>query len=299
MAIKKRLKLRKKRFAIFIICLFLLITGSIYSIKTIIKVLNKKPNIEERGKESQIQEEQNEEESTFSKIKYYKKEYEELYKSYQTKNPNLSIEEIVTDVNIGLSNPYYENSKPAVNLNTSYILVNKYNYLEETYEPENLQEISSQYALNGMKLVSYAKDAFEEMSKAAKKEGLSIVAMSTYRDYNYQTTLYNNYAKQDGKEKADTYSGRPGYSEHQTGLAVDVYNMKESYTNFEKTKEFTWMEENAYKYGFILRYPQNKEKETGYEYESWHYRYVGKEIAEYIKNNNISYEEYYIEFIEN
>ena len=150
-----------------------------------------------------------------------------------------------------------------------------------------------------MQLVNYAKDAFEEMAKTAKKENLSIIAMSTYRSYEYQINLYNKYVKLDGKEKADTYSGRAGYSEHQTGLAVDVYNGKESYTNFEITEEFKWMQENAYKYGFILRFPKDKTKETGYDYESWHYRYVGKDIANYIHKNKISYEEYYVKYIQN
>lgn len=144
-----------------------------------------------------------------------------------------------------------------------------------------------------MKLVNYAADAFEEMAKAAEKDNYKLIAMSTYRSYDYQVTLYNNYKNSDGQEKADTYSGRPGFSEHQTGLAVDIYNGKTDYTNFEKTEEFNWMQKNAYKYGFILRFPKDKEKETGYQYESWHYRYVGKEIAKYIHNKNITLEEYH------
>ena len=194
---------------------------------------------------------------------------------------------------MNLDKPHYEFSTPANNLNTTYILVNKYYYLEENYVPENLEEISKQYALSNMKLVKEAKEAFEEMAKAAKKEGLNIVAMSTYRDYTYQTNLYDKYVKQDGKEAADTYSGRPGYSEHQTGLAVDIFNNKESYTNFHTTKEFIWMQEHSKEYGFILRFPQDKEEETGYQYESWHYRYVGLQIATYISENNITLEEYY------
>ena len=135
------------------------------------------------------------------------------------------------------------------------------------------------------------------MAKAAKKENYTIIAMSSYRSYSYQENLYAKYVKQDGKEAADTYSGRPGYSEHQTGLAVDIYNGKEDYTNFERTKEFKWMQKHAHEYGFILRFPKDKEKETGYKYESWHYRYVGKNIATIIKNKNISYEEYYVQYI--
>ncbi|MBR6948725.1 MAG: M15 family metallopeptidase [Bacilli bacterium] len=149
-----------------------------------------------------------------------------------------------------------------------------------------------------MKLVSEAKSQYEAMAKQAAKEGLKLVATSSYRSYEYQEELYNNYAKRDGKEAADTYSGRPGYSEHQTGLAVDLYNGKELYTEFEKTKEFEWMQKNAHKYGFILRFPKDKEKLTGYEYESWHYRYVGEKIATYIHDNNLCFEEYYTMFIE-
>ena len=186
----------------------------------------------------------------------------------------------------------YEDITEAINLNKTNILVNKYYYLDKDYIPNNLEKISTRYALSGMRLVSEAKVAFEDMAKSAAKENLKIVAMSTYRSYNYQVSLYNRYKRQDGIEKADSYSGRPGHSEHQTGLAVDVYNEEENYTNFEETEEFEWMQKHAHEYGFILRFPKDKENETGYIYESWHYRYVGKNIAKYIKEHKISLEEY-------
>ena len=147
-------------------------------------------------------------------------------------------------------------------------------------------------------MVKVAKEAFENLSSDAKKENLNIIAMSTYRSYNYQVNLYNRYVQQDGKENADTYSGRPGHSEHQTGLAADVYNKTETYTNFEKTKEYEWMQNHAHEYGFILRFPKDKVDETGYQFESWHYRYVGLEAAKYIKEHNISFEEYYAAIID-
>ena len=143
------------------------------------------------------------------------------------------------------------------------------------------------------------KEQFEKMATAALKENYRIRAISAYRSYQYQKGLYDSYQKQDGTSKADTYSARPGYSEHQTGLVVDIDNEKVDYSNFETTEEFNWMQENAYKYGFILRFPKDKVNETGYIYESWHYRYVGKDIAKYIHKNNISFEEYYAQFIEN
>ena len=230
------------------------------------------------------------------KISYYRKEnkerYIERYIKYQKENQSLSTEDIITQVNIGIDNPYYTNTKPSDNLNTNLILVNKYNYVTEDYIPENLEPLDTNYARSGMQLVKEAKEAFEELSQNAKENGMTILAMSSYRSYDYQVNLYNNYVKSDGQEAADTYSARAGYSEHQTGLAADVYNGEVPYTSFEETEEFTWMQENAYKYGFILRFPKDKTNITGYQYESWHYRYVGKEVAKEIHENNLTLEEY-------
>ena len=226
------------------------------------------------------------------KISYYRKENKNRYLEYQKKNKSLSLEDIITQVNIGIDKPYYTNTKPSDNLNTNLILVNKYNYVTEDYIPENLEPLDTNYARSGMQLVKDAKEAFEKLSQSAKNDGMTILAMSSYRSYDYQVNLYNNYVKTDGKEAADTYSARAGYSEHQTGLAADVYNGEVPYTSFEETEEFTWMQENSYKYGFILRFPKDKTNITGYQYESWHYRYVGKEVAKEIHENNLTLEEY-------
>lgn len=295
---KKKKKIKTKNFTIFIVCLLLIIISIVYGLKA---MENKKTpkdkdnNIEEKdnSKDKTPEKELTEMEKAKRDISYYIDENTEMYQEYRNKNKDLPIETIITNVNIGLNNDYYTNTKESKYQNTYKILVNKYNYVTENYIPENLETVSSEYSSKSLKLVSYAKEAFEEMAKAAKAENYTIRAMSSYRDYAYQNILYNNYAKKDGYEAADTYSARPGYSEHQTGLAVDVDNAKEYFTNFEKTKEFTWMQENAYKYGFILRFPANKVTETGYQYESWHYRYVGKEIAKYIHDNDLCLEEYY------
>lgn len=237
-------------------------------------------------------------EDQLKKIPYYDKSKHNRYIDYLNKNNNLSLEEIVINVNIGIDLPYYTNTKPANNLNTNIILVNKYNYLTESYVPDKLEPIDIKYARAGMKLVSDAKIAFEQLAEDAKKDNMNIIAMSSYRSYSYQSNLYNNYVKSDGVEAADTYSARAGFSEHQTGLAVDVYNGKIAYTSFEQTEEFKWMQENAHKYGFILRFPKDKVNITGYQYEAWHYRYVGTKIAEIIKRNQITLEEYYVKEIE-
>lgn len=227
-------------------------------------------------------------------ISYYKKEYKERYDNYKKKNKELSNEDVITRVNIGLDNSYYTNTYKTPYPNKDYILVNKYIYLGEDYVPDNLEDISTNYSRSGMRLVSSAKDAFETLAEQALKDNKKVIAMSSYRSYQYQVNLYNRYVANEGVNAADTYSARPGYSEHQTGLCVDVYDGVIDYTNFEKSDSYNWMMDNAYKYGFILRYPKGKENITGYQYESWHYRYVGKKIAKYIHDNDITFDEYYV-----
>lgn len=302
---KKKIKIKKKNFAIFIIVIILLIYSFGQIIFLTIKLISsedkpiqvekspkkEKKELTEEEKKLQILNNINEE------ITYFNKDFLDRYIQYKENHSTLSDEQIIKDVNMNLDILPYENTKEAQNINTEKVLVNKHYHLSEDFVPDNLITINQQYALSDMKLVEVAAKAFESMAKNAKKEKLNIVAMSSYRSYEYQVNLYNRYKKEDGQEKADTYSGRPGYSEHQTGLAVDVYNNVENYTNFEKTKEYTWMQEHAHEYGFILRFPKEKEQETGYQFESWHYRYVGAEAATYIKENNISFEEYYATII--
>lgn len=153
----------------------------------------------------------------------------------------------------------------------------------------------------GSGLTSETKAAFEKMQAAAKEDGIQIHIQSGYRSYQTQNTIYNNYVKRDGKVKADTYSARAGHSEHQTGLAFDVCSHDLDgqdaciNDNFNNTEQAKWLSANAYKYGLILRYPEGKTDETGYKYESWHFRYVGVELATKLYNNGdwITLEDYY------
>ena len=150
----------------------------------------------------------------------------------------------------------------------------------------------------GSGLTSTTKTAFNEMNKDATAAGYPLRIGSGYRSYKSQKTIYNNYVKRDGQKKADTYSARPGHSEHQSGLALDICSTDKSVpcitSGFNNTKTAKWLSDNAYKYGFILRYPDGKTNETGYKYESWHFRYVGKELASTLYNggNWITLESY-------
>ena len=139
------------------------------------------------------------------------------------------------------------------------------------------------------KVLDEAMNAFNEMKEAAAKDNIKLWIQSGYRSYKTQEGLYNDYVKQDGKDKADTYSARPGHSEHQSGLAMDLNIIGSA---FEGTKEAIWIEKNCYKYGFIVRYPKGKEHITGYKYEPWHIRYLGKENAMKVYNSGKTLEEY-------
>lgn len=173
-------------------------------------------------------------------------------------------------------------------------LVNKNIRLKKEYVPNDLELLDIKYACKDKYLRKEAKIFFEKMAEDAKKDGLNIVATSTYRSYDYQEKLYNNYCLNKGIYYADMASARAGHSEHQTGLAVDVADSSLDYDNFEDTKEFIWMNKNSYKYGFILRYPKAKFHITGFKYEPWNYRYVGTKLSYYLYKNNLTLDEYYL-----
>ena len=233
------------------------------------------------------------------KLDFYNPDFKERYISYHNNNPTLDLETVIVYVNIGLDNDFYTNISDSPRQEDSLVLANKYYSLSSNFVPDDLETINSKYSSGSKKLKHDARVAFEQMAKDAKLDGYTIRAVSTYRSYSYQKQLYSNYVKNDGVKNADTYSARAGHSEHQTGLAVDVDNSKVSYTSFGNTKEFKWMLENAHKYGFILRYTKDNEFITGYKDEPWHYRYVGVDIATYIYENPMTYEEYYVRFLSN
>lgn len=183
------------------------------------------------------------------------------------------------------------------------ILVNKNNLLKEDYVPENLVEIHEPTGekidktyINRLNKTAY--EFFKIMQKEALNQGYEIFIDSSYRTYEYQKIVFENNVEEHGIEHAKKYVAPPGGSEHQTGLAFDVIARRNG-TMIEKSSdedpELIWMKENAYKFGYILRYPKDKEQITGFNYERWHYRFVGPEISIYMKENNIeTLEEYHL-----
>ena len=186
---------------------------------------------------------------------------------------------------------FYTDTKEVRDPNDLLVLVNKFNYLPKDYKPSDLVYIDGAYG-NKVPIRSILKDDFLALQTAAKNEiGIKLMPTTAFRNQNFQKTLYDKYVKKDGVKAADTYSARPGYSEHQTGLAIDLKNM--ALKNARLSDEnYKWLEENAYKYGFIVRFPKGKEQITGYKFENWHIRYVGKKAAKEIMDNNLTLEEY-------
>ena len=229
-------------------------------------------------------------EFNIEKSNYIEENYER-YLAYKKKHTDYSDDTVITYVNIGLDREFYTNMIDTDMSDGKLIICNKFHKLKNDYVPE-LVNLGGNYG--GGQLEKEAAEYFKKMVDAAKKEGITIKNVSGYRSYATQTYLYNNYVKQDGVKNADRYSARPGTSEHQTGLASDINSVSD---NFEFTDAYKWLSKNSYKYGFILRYPKGKEFITGYMYEPWHYRYVGEEVATFIHENDITYEEYYVTYI--
>ena len=220
----------------------------------------------------------------------------ERYLNYQ-KNNKYDIATVVTYVNIGLDQKGYSTY-------TSYtleeaqndltILVNKYHKLPDDYEPNDLVSLS--YNSN-YKLRSEAAEAFEQLTSAGLIDNVIFYPFSVYRSYKTQEVLYNRYKNRDGEEQADTYSARPGFSEHQLGLAIDVRS--NTLSDNLTTKDYEWMLENSYKYGFIIRYPKGKQHITQFIEEPWHLRYLGIDLATKITESGLTYDEYYDLYLEN
>ncbi|VTQ95626.1 M15 family metallopeptidase [Hathewaya histolytica] len=196
---------------------------------------------------------------------------------------------------------YTENRVTYVkNLGDIGIFVSKKRSLTCWYEPEGLLPVKIPFCrINFSKENMMVKDAAKAVEKLvgdAEEEGIYFKGVSAYRSYNTQETTYLYISKTKGEEHADVYSARPGQSEHQTGLSIDLgirslnYDLNE---NFADTKEGIWLSKNCSKYGFIIRYPKGKEHITGYSFEPWHIRYVGAELAKYLTENNLTLDEFY------
>ena len=170
-----------------------------------------------------------------------------------------------------------------------WVVVNKDRPLNPaTYVPSDLTDIG-----NGQTMRNEAAKSLTDLFAAAKNEGYILLAESGYRSYQAQVVVYNHEVQAFGQAKADTESSKPGYSEHQTGWAVDIQTQGCMEDCFASKPAAAWLKDNAYQYGFILRYTPDKVKVTGYRSEPWHYRYVGKSLALELRKSGQTMEEFF------
>jgi D-alanyl-D-alanine carboxypeptidase len=225
----------------------------------------------------------------FAKLKNY-----DRYVEYSDLNGDED-EDVVIYVNMDLDKEAYTDAVEEKNYGIDMV-VNKHRFLNKKFDPD-LVKVSTKYASEaGMLLRKEAMDAYIEMSKACEKDGLSIVINSAYRSYDDQIDTQEFYRKWYGDSYVEKYVAAPGFSEHQTGLAIDVAS--KSNKTFAASKEYKWMLENSYKYGYIIRYEKKYEHMTLFRAEPWHYRYVGKRLAKEIHDKDITLEEYAVRYLE-
>ncbi len=234
--------------------------------------------------------------------KYYLNKNLEKYLEYYEEEEDEELSDIIALVNTHANNKWYEEEYDTDTTKNELVLINKFYALKSDYTPSNMQTISLDYSYGEEgenSLINYAYDEFMNLWQNANKAGFYLMVTSSYRDYKGQEEIYNDIKNGQGQRKADEVAARPGHSEHQTGLVVDMTSKNEpTAEEFSDSKAYNWLKENAYLYGFIERYPKDKTYITGYSPESWHWRYVGKQAAKIIHEEQITFDEYYAYYIE-
>ena len=233
--------------------------------------------------------------SAFADFYYYDPDRAARYEAYEATNPSFSPAEVVWRVGVNLDKPFYTDVVEIGDPGTIPMLVNKHYKLPDDFVPQKL------VSLEGEKEISLAaQEAYKSMRNDAADENLEFGAASGYRSIKDQKKLYDKYVKEENGDTAmvDSYCARAGQSEHNTGLAIDLIGPNGDMEAFGETEESTWVDANAYKYGFIVRYSEKNSLVTGYKPEPWHITYVGTDVAQAMHDQNISsLEEYFVKFI--
>ena len=222
---------------------------------------------------------------------YYNSGLASRYEAFRMKNPDFTDDEICWMVGCDLDLIPYEDISAVPDPYSILLNVNKYYYLPEDYTPNDLISIGKTM------MRKEAGEAMLEMIAAAEEEGHVLWSQSGFRSYGIQVQLFNDYSARDGVEAAETYSARPGHSEHQTGLTTDLNTITDA---FGETSEGIWAAENCWKFGFIVRYTRENTNITLYRPEPWHMRYIGREDAKIMHDERMSsFEEYWVKYVKN
>ena len=214
------------------------------------------------------------------------------YLSYHHRDTTASAQDIIAAVNVGADRKWYEAASPCDTSRDMLMLVNKFHYLPEDYQRNDMVDFEKKLSYGKNKAAKPAVEAFYKMQKECKdKTDKQLIISSAYRSHDDQKAEFKHYH--------DKLVARAGYSEHQTGLSLDIVSLEHpGKWDFGKAEEGIWMRENCHRFGFILRYPEGKSRITGYDYEPWHLRYVGVEAATRLHDEGITLDEYHAYYLE-
>jgi D-alanyl-D-alanine carboxypeptidase len=228
----------------------------------------------------------------FAAFYYYEADRQGRYENYAATHPKLTKDEVVFRVNAELDRFAYTNIVTVTDF-TPPVLLNKYRKLPDDYAPQNLVNTSS-----GQQMTAETRSAYEALRDAAGAAGCRISAISAYKSVEYQKGVYNKYVMEYGKAAADDFVSRAGHSEHHLGTAVDLAGNEGTTEGFAGSPEAEWVAENAWRYGFIVRYTEDNRDVTGYAPEPWHITWVGTEAAAIMHDLGIgSLEEYAVKYV--
>ncbi len=249
-----------------------------------------------------LEEEKNDHYYNIVTQKYYMEKNFQSYIDYKTYHLSTEYKDVIAIVNVNAHHGWY-NKIFDTNIKDGHLmLVNKFYKLDSTYKRDDLEKVSLQYAYADNSAAPIVIENFQNMRTDVETElGVHLMVNSSYRSYESQEAIYNDF-KNISLKYADSYAARPGHSEHQTGLSIDLTSLEHPYitsdkNSFDQSEEYEWLKNNCHKYGFILRYPKGKEHITGYNTESWHFRYVGVNAATKMYEEDLTLDEYYAFYI--
>ena len=235
---------------------------------------------------------------SFIKEKYFIYNNLSKYMEYKKKNKNDTYTHVVSIINTEADVEWLDNEKETDTSKGNLMLVNRLYGLSKDYEPEDIIDVPVSISYSGVKISKSILENIEELIEAGKEAGYTFVLSDGYRSYEVQKKMFESYKNSYGYEEADKNVARPGHSEYQTGISFQIVPYNKVFDKPRESTEYLWLKDNAYKYGFIFRYPEDKKDITLFDSYTWRLRYVGTDAASIIENEKICFEEYYAYFVD-
>lgn len=235
---------------------------------------------------------------SFIKEKYFIYNNLSKYIEYKKKNKNDTYTHIVSIINTEADVEWLDNEKETDTSKGNLMLVNRLYGLSKDYEPDDIIDVPVSISYSGVKISKSILENIEELIEAGKEAGYTFVLSDGYRSYEAQKKMFESYKNSYGYEEADRNVARPGHSEYQTGISFQIVPYNKVFDKPRESEEYLWLKDNAYKYGFIFRYPEDKKDITLFDSYTWRLRYVGTDAASIIENEKICFEEYYAYFVD-